>query len=257
MFHLSVCAETIYCNIPIIERLGEIAKAGFAVDFWRWIGKDVDAIAERRDVRISSFSGYMTGSLVDPSGLATYLEGVEQTIPIAKKLRCRDLLLVTGEIGADGRSIHPVAAHPASRWITAYKGLCRIADLAEKHDVVYYLEPLNIKVDHPGYPLPYIEDAVRLIEQVGSPRIKLIFDIYHAQVQEGNICQLLRDFRKFLGYVHVADVPGRHEPGTGEIHWPQVVRTLREIGYTGTVAMEAFPEGDPQRALTRFREAFA
>ncbi len=163
MFQLSVCAETVFCDRPFPQRLQEIAGSGFLIDFWRWEGKDVAAIAANPALRISSFAGYLTGSLVDPSGLEAYLDGVARTVPVAQQLRCSQLLLVTGDIGSDGRSIHPVAAHPATRWITAYKGLCRVAELAEKHCLTYFLEPLNIKVDHPGYPLPRVEDAVRLI----------------------------------------------------------------------------------------------
>src|SRR4029077_1455293 len=96
----------------------------------------------------------------------------------------------------------------------------RIAEIADEADVVYNLEPLNTKIDHPGYPLPRVEDVARLIELVGSPRIKVLFDVYHAQVEEGNVVQLIRDFHRHIGYVHVADAPGRHEPGTGEIDYP-------------------------------------
>jgi hydroxypyruvate isomerase len=188
--------------------------------------------------------------------LETFLSGVEQTLLVAQKLRCRELVLSTGEINDKGQVVHSIASHPATRWITAYKGLCRIAELAEKHDVTYSLEPLNTKVDHAGYPLPRAEDAVRLIEAVGSRRIRLLLDVYHAQIEEGNVTQIIRDFGKFLGYVHVADVPGRHEPGTGEINYPHIVRALRDVGYDGAVALEAFPESDSYRAMTRFREVF-
>ena len=132
-----------------------------------------------------------------------------------------------------------------------------MAELAEKYGVVYNLEQLNTKVDHAGYPLRYAEDVVRLIDEVGSPRIKLLLDIYHVQIEEGNVIQVIRDCKDHLGYVHVADVPGRHEPGTGEINFPRVAQALRKVGYEGTVGLEAFPESDAHRALDRFREVFA
>ncbi len=118
------------------------------------------------------------------------------------------------------------------------------------------IESLNTKVDHAGYPIPRVEDAARLVEAVGSPRVKMLCDIYHVQVEEGNVIQNLRDYGDFIAHVHVADVPGRHEPGTGEIYYPRVVQALHDINYEGTVGLEAWPEGDDLEALDRFRELF-
>jgi hydroxypyruvate isomerase len=256
VFRLSICAETFFCDLPFVERVRRISKAGFLVDFWRWTDRDVEAIAADTSIRIGGFTGYTVGSLVHPDGLKTFLDGIEQTAVVAKRLRCRELVLSTGEIDHSGKVVHAIAPNAITRWITAYKGLCQIAELAEKHDLVYHLEPLNTKRDHAGYPLARVEDGVRLIEEVGSPRIKLLLDIYHTQVEEGNVTQVIRDFGKFVGYVHVADVPGRHEPGTGEINYPHVARTLRDIVYDGVVGMEAYPQSDPARAMSRFREIF-
>jgi len=159
MFQLSVCAETVFCDLPLVERARKIAAAGFTVDCWRLSEEDVRALAAEPSVRVRSLTGYATGSLVHPDGLATFLRGVEETLPLAQRLGCRDLVLSTGEIDHRGRIVHAIADHPITRWITAYKGLCQIAELAEAHDVTYHLEPLNTKVDHAGYPLPRVEDA--------------------------------------------------------------------------------------------------
>ena len=227
----------------------KISAAGFLVDFWRWTGRDIEAIAADPMIRIGSFTGYTSGSLVHRDGLATFLAGVRETVGVAQRLGCSDLVLSTGEIDNQGRIVHAIAANPITRWVTAYKGLCQIAELAEKHGLTYSLEPLNTKTDHAGYPLTRAEDAARLVEEVDSPRIRLLLDVYHTQIQEGNVTQVIRDCGKLVGYVHVADVPGRHEPGTGEINYPHVVRALAEAGYRGTVGLEAFPAGDPQQAL--------
>jgi hydroxypyruvate isomerase len=253
---LSVCAETFFRDLPFVERARKIAAAGFMVDFWRWTDRGIDALAADPSVRIGGFTGYLAGSLVHPDGLTTFLDGVEKTLVVARKLRCRELVLSTGEIDNNGKIVHAIAAHPITRWITAHKGLCRIAELAEQHDVTYSLEPLNKKLDHAGYPLPRAEDAVRLIDEVGSPRIKLLLDVYHMQIEEGNVTQVIRDYGKFVGYVHVADVPGRHEPGTGEINYPHVAAALAAAGYHGTIGLEAYPQDDPNEAMNRFREIF-
>jgi hydroxypyruvate isomerase len=238
----------------------EIARAGFEVEFWRRTGADIDAIenamASDPSMRISNFSGSSEGSMMDPDSVETFLDAVKARIPIATRLGCRQMMILSGALGARGEADHVVAPHPATRWITAYQVLCTLAEWAEAHNITYSVENLNTKVDHPGYPLPHVEDTVRLVERVGSPRIRILLDIYHAQVEQGNVIQAIRDYRAWIGHVHVADVPGRHEPGTGEINYAHVAAALRETGYEGAIGMEAFPLSDDREALRRFREIF-
>lgn len=255
MNSLSVCAETVFGQLPFEQRVREIVKEGFAIEFWHRPEGDIAFLEAHPEIEVHTFVGCNEGSIFHPDGVETYLRGVERELSLAKRLHCRRLILITGEIGARGEAVHLVADHPATRWLTAYKVLGRVAELAEKHDVVYSLEHLNTKVDHPHYPLPHVEDAARLVEQVGSPRIRLLLDLYHAQVEEGNLVDTIRQYAHIVGHVHVADVPGRHEPGTGEINYPFVARALRDTGYEGTIGMEAFPLDDRQ-ALRRFREIF-
>ena len=257
MFRLSVCADTLFRDLPFEQRVQEISRAGFLVEFWGWQGHDIDAIAADPNVQIGVFSGSIGGSLVHPDGLETYLDGVESSIAVAQKLGCRNMILLTGELEYDGTVIHPVASHPATMWITAYKGLCQVAELAEKHDVVYSLEVLNTKVDHAGYALNRVEDGVRLLKEVDNPRIKLLLDLYHVQIEEGNLTQAIRDYAGDIGHIHVADVPGRHEPGTGEINYRHVAQALHEVGYEGAVGLEAFAQSDDHKAMARFREVFS
>ncbi len=257
MFRLSVCADTTFLNLPFVERARKIAKEGFLVEFWGWVDRDIDTLAADPEIQISTFSGYLGGSILHPDGSEEYLEGLEKCLPIVEKLRCRSLMLSTGKLDSRGQVIHPKAGHPATMWICAYKTLCQVAEFAEKRDLVYSLEHLNTKIDHPGYTLRRVEDVALLLEQVGSPRVKILFDVYHNQIEEGNITEVIRNYGHLIGHVHVADVPGRHEPGTGEINYPQVVRALREVGYEGTVGLEAFPEGDDRQALLSFRQLFS
>ncbi|MEM7347121.1 MAG: TIM barrel protein [Chloroflexota bacterium] len=249
MFQLSICADTVFLDVPFSERVQRINSLGFSVEFWGWRDRDLTALFDNPDIQVNGMSGVRQGSLVDPDGLEAYLTDLLETASVANKLKCQNLILVTGELGPNGEVIHTQADHPITRWITAYKGLCQIAEIAEKHNLTYCVEHLNLKVDHAGYSLPYVEDAVRLVEEVGSPRIKILLDLYHAQVEEGNIIQLIRDFHDYVGYIHVADVPGRHEPGTGEMNYPLIVQTLHTLGYNGPIGLEAFPATDSQQAI--------
>jgi hydroxypyruvate isomerase len=257
VFSLSVCAETVFTKLPFHERAQEIARQGFAIEFWHRPEADLKFLEANPQIKVATFVGSEKGSMVHPDGVKAFLDSVEEGIQIAKRLRCKRLILVTGEIGGTGAAVHAIAEHPITRWVTAYKTLCQVAESGEKHDVSFNLEHLNTKVDHARYPLPHVEDAACLVEEVGSPRLRLLMDIYHAQVEEGNIVDTIRKHVRQIGHIHMADAPGRHEPGTGEINYPAVVRALREAHYNGAIGLEALPQGDDNLAIRRFRELFA
>ena len=249
MYCLSVCADTVFLALPFLERAKRISACGFLVEFWNWAGRDIDALARDPGIRISAFTGYTKGSMLHPDGIANFIAGVRASLEVAKQLRCRSLFLSPGELDSNGQVSHKIASHPATRWISAYKTLCQIAELAEREDVVYNLEHLNTKVDHPGFAFSRVEDAMNLLEEVGSSRIKLLLDVYHAQIEEGNVVSIIRQCRDHIGHVHIADVPGRHEPGTGEINYGNIYRKLAQLNYRHVAAMEFKPTGDPVEAL--------
>jgi hydroxypyruvate isomerase len=175
---------------------------------------------------------------------------------VAKKLGVSFLVIHAGELGPNGEVIHKVSTNPATRWISAYKALSQLAKLGEENGITYTLEVLNTKVDHPGYSINIIEDAVRLVNEVNSPSIKILFDVYHTQIEEGNVVDLLQKYHPYIGHIHVADVPGRHEPGTGELNFRFIAQVLRDVGYQGLVGLEAYPLADSHQAMERFRAAF-
>lgn len=257
MFRLSVCTGTVLQDLPFDKRVKRVAELGFEVELWGWEDSALDAIAADSDITIAAVPGWGAGSMVNPEGVEVFLDGVEKNLAVAERLGCRMLNIGAGAIDETGRVVHQAPRHPGVLWMSAYKTLCRVAELAEKHDVVYNFEQLNTKTDHAGYPFPHVEDVVHLLEAVGSPRIRLLCDVYHVQIEQGNVIQTIRDYAKLVGHVHVADVPGRHEPGTGEINYPVVAETLRDVGYEGVVGLEAFPAGDDIQAMQRFREIFA
>jgi len=141
-------------------------------------------------------------------------------------------------------------------WLAAERTLGRLARLGESSGVTFCLENLNTAVDHPGVPFAKARDTRALVGAVDSPGLRMMLDVYHAQIGEGNLVELIRRSAPHLGEVQVADVPGRCEPGTGEINWPFVARALADAGYDGVVAMEAFASGDSDLAMERFRDAF-
>ena len=128
------------------------------------------------------------------------------------------------------------------------RALERIGDLGAAADVTFCVENLNTIVDHPGVPLARAKDTLALVEAVDHPNVKMMLDLYHAQIGEGNLVELVRRCGDAIGEVQVADVPGRCEPGTGEIHYPAIARALRDIGFSGTVGLEAWVSGVQERS---------
>ena len=133
----------------------------------------------------------------------------------------------------------------------------RIGELGAAAGVTFCVENLNTIVDHPGVPLARAKDTLALVEAVGRPNVRMMLDLYHAQIGEGNLIALIRRCGDAIGEIQVADVPGRCEPGTGEINYPAIANALRDIGFAGTVGMEAWASGDSVDALEAFRAAFA
>lgn len=254
-FQLAVCSEMVFTGMPIIERVRCIHDLGFAVEIWSWHDKDLPALAAT-DARFSSMTGYLRGDLIDPDGADEVLRTAELSIKAAEKLGVPRLNLHTAEL-VDGKAARPRWRSTGAMWLTAAHALERIGDLGAKADITFCVENLNTIVDHPGVPLARARDTLALVEAVGHPRVRMMLDLYHAQIGEGNLVELIRRCGDAIGEVQVADVPGRCEPGTGEIFYPAIAAALRDIGFAGTVGLEAFASGDSVAALEAFRAAFA
>jgi hydroxypyruvate isomerase len=159
-------------------------------------------------------------------------------------------------LDSKGLPIKPVDVITGDMWLKAEHTLARIAALGEREGVTFCLENLNTAVDHPGTPFAKAADTLALVSAVDNPHLRLMLDIYHAQIGEGNLVELINKCAHYIGELQVADVPGRCEPGTGEINYPRIAQALRDIGYQGTVGLEAWPSGGSELALERFRAAF-
>lgn len=255
MFDLAVCAEMVFLDLPFEQRVRRIAESGFQVEIWNWATHDVDALV-RTGARFSSMVGHMAGSLLDEDGADALLRSAEESLAVAERLDCHRLLVFGTELGPDGVPLRPVHEVTGAMWLTAHRTLCRLAELGERAGVTFCLENLNTAIDHPGAPFGRAEDTLALVEAVNRPGLRMMLDLYHAQIGEGNLIALLRRADTFIGEVQVADVPGRCEPGTGEINFSAIARALEELDYRGTVGLEAYASGADDVALERFSSAF-
>jgi hydroxypyruvate isomerase len=258
-FTLAASSEMLFTDLPHLQRVRRIHELGFAVEIWDWTAKDVDALADlarHEDVRFTSMTGYVTGRLADSDGADELLRTAERSVPVAHRLGS-PLLNLHGT-GLDGRGLPVLPAHEVTgaMWIQAEKTLARLADLGRREGVTFVLENLNTAVDHPGVPFARAADVVTLVRAVDSAHLRVMLDLYHAQIGEGNLIELVRRAVDVVGEIQVADVPGRCEPGTGEINYPAVAAALAACGYRGTIGLEGWASSDGGEALERFRTAF-
>lgn len=254
-YQLSVCAEMVFLDLPFVERVKRIHALGFGVEIWGWAGKDIDALAAT-SARFTSMTGYLSGNLTDDDDIRQLLQSAEASLAIAERLRCPALNLHGTGLDDKGLPVKPVEVVTGAMWLKAVETLRQLARMGERAGRIFTLENLNLPVDHPGTPFALAADTLALVSAVNSPALKMNLDLYHAQIGEGNLIELIRKSQKHIGEIQVADVPGRKEPGTGEINYKAVARALREIDYHGTVALEGWASDDSAAALEAFREVF-
>ncbi|MET0746913.1 MAG: TIM barrel protein [Rhizobium sp.] len=254
-FQLAACAEMLWRDKPIEWRARRLKELGFGVGLWNWPEHDL-AKLEATGATFTIMNGYLEGRLTDDEGAAQLLKTARETAGVGKRLNVQRLNLHGTGLGEGGLPRQPIEVLTGAMWLKARDTLCRIVELAEEEDVTFTLENLNLQVDHPGVPFGRAEDTLALVASVDHPRLKLNLDLYHAQIGEGNLIALCRKCLPWIGEIQVADVPGRLEPGTGEVNWKGVARALKDMGYSGPVGMEAFASGDDEVALAAFRDAF-
>ncbi|NOT31065.1 MAG: TIM barrel protein [Planctomycetes bacterium] len=241
-------AEIWFGDKPFLERVRAAADLGYpSLEFWPWRGKDLAALgklcAELR-LEIAQFTAWgFTPGMNDPANHAAVELEITESCKVANDLGCK-LMTVVGGNDQPGMTRDLMHAHITS-------ALKRVAPIAEQHGVTLILEPMNIRVDHKGHCLYGTEAAVKICRAVNSPFVKVNWDLYHAQLAEGDLCGHLADGFDQLGYAQVADTPGRNEPGTGEIHYPRVLKQLHELGYRGYVGLECWPKDGEAKAAER------
>lgn len=230
--------EMWWSGLPFLDRIRQAHALGFpAIEFWPWRGKDLDAIGTlcgELGLAVAQFTAWgFSPGLNEAKHHDAFVAEIEASCAVAKKLRCEKMTVVGGN---DVKGMTQAQMHEQ---IVA--GLRRAAPIAEREGIMLMLEPMNVRVDHKGHCLYGSEAAVRICRAVGSPMVKINWDLYHCHISEGDLCGHLREGFDQLGYVQVADHPGRNEPGTGEIHYPRVLRELHTLGYRGFVGVECSP----------------
>lgn len=236
----SACLELLYTEAPDFTDRFQLAKnANFgAVEFWTWRDKDVGKVQKMLDATGLTLCGFVAEPmlpLTDPVQHRGFIAGLRESIAVARKLGAKNLIAQAGDEvqGVPRREQHDAIVSVLSD----------AAPVLEQEGVALLLEPLNTRVDHPGYYLAHTPEGLDVVEEVGSPNVKLLYDIYHSVVMGETPSDVLKSRVHHIGHVHLADTPGRNEPGSGEMPWQTHLDWLEEQGYTGYVGLEYKPTG--------------
>ena len=242
----SVCRWP-YASMPLPELCRRAKQIGFtAIDL---LFPDEWSIAADAGLTISM--GYasrrekfiQTG-FNDPANHALLLEELNMALPLASRAHVPNVIAMFGN--------RVSAIDEATAISNCVAGLSKIAPLAEKHDVTICVELLNSKVDHPGYQGDRTGFGVAVMRGVNSPRVKLLYDIYHMQIMEGDVIRTIRDNINWMGHFHTGGVPGRHEINDSqELNYHAIAAALADLNYQGYLAHEFKPtRSDPFVSLT-------
>lgn len=246
---LSVCIEMIFNEVPFVERIEQVAKMGLdAFEFWGWQEKDLQAINEKRQKNDLDLAAMTAGNvaLIDPEKTEETIEHIKKSIEVARNIESKNIIITVGqELEKYDRSVQ----HQ-----NIVQVLKEVASVAEKAGIMLVVEPLNIAVDHRGYYLSSSYEGYEIVDEVNSEAVKLLFDIYHQQITEGNIIDNIKLHIDLIGHFHLADVPGRHEPGTGELNYHNILSAITDTGYERYIGCEFRPVQSSVEALEDFKE---
>ena len=248
------CIDTMYTELPWNDRIAAAAADGFdAVEFWDWRRLNLEETAERArkaGVLISGFNGDADYSAVDPSHFEPYLAQLRESLEAAKVLGAPAVTIHSNALGEGGVVVsHYDDLSHTVKLCSLYRTLEAAAKLAEEAGINLNLEGLNVRIDHAGNFLQETQMAAEVVHLIGSPRLRVLYDVYHMQINEGGLCDTIRAYGDTFGHIHIADVPGRHEPGTGEINYINVLKCLDLTGYKGVVGCELYPQTDTATAV--------
>jgi hydroxypyruvate isomerase len=246
-FKLSVMLWTVFRDLAFDKRLEKVAEAGYHAvelvgEFEGWSEenyREMNALKRSLGLTFDATAGVHHGA-ADPAQREAFLGDVRKMLDVANKLECPSVIVLSGNV---------VPGMPReSQRQSCIDGLKRAADIVDPRGITLLLENIDLQ-ENPSYYLWSVAEGFEVIEKVGHPRVKMLYDFYHEQVSEGDLIAKLEKQIDKVGLIHIADVPGRHEPGTGEVNYQNIYKTLLELKYDKYVAMEFIPSGDAVASL--------
>jgi len=237
-FTLSANISMLFPDLPFVERIGAAARAGFRAVECQFpyslpAAEIAAALKEHRVVMngINTRPGETFGSAAMAGEGARFRDDLEVALDYARVLGVKTIHCMSGMTGGLSAQARKTFLHNMAH------------ASARARDFTLVIEPLN-SVDRPGYFVSRSDDVVALLQDLQAPNVKLLFDIYHIQIMEGDLLRRMERHWPHIGHVQIASVPHRHEPDLGEINLTVILQTLKERGYTGFVGAEYNPRGD-------------
>ncbi len=251
-FKLSVMLWTVYPKLPFEQRLEKIAEAGYknvelVGEYQHWSEDDFRRAHRKRQelgIQFDTTAGLKHG-VGDPRARDAFLADLKETLPIMEKIECPSIIIMSGDV------VPGMSREEQHR--SCVEGLKRAADLVEGRNVRLLLENIDPE-ENPKYYLTSVAEGFKIIEEVNHPQVRFLYDFFHEQISEGNLIEKLEKNIDKVGLCHIADVPGRHEPGSGEINYVNIYKKLAQLRYDRYVAMEFIPRGDAVQSLRAARE---
>jgi len=259
-----VCVDALFLDAPLYDSVRKIRDIGYdGIEFWyhNYVFTGTELVPRKRDldslkkaldetgvvctdfVWLSPDGAIDNASLIKPGDFDRAMKRLDEVIPIADMLNCSKLIACTGNI-QPGKSIE----EQKKAIITTLKAA--IPKIVS-HGITVVLEPLNTYVNHAGYFLDSSDFAAEIIREINHPNIRMLFDVYHMQIMEGNILAHIEKHIDIIGHFHSAGVPGRHELYQGELNYRNIIRRIGELGYDGAFGLEYFPTMDPVESLVK------
>ena len=247
---LCVPIPCFFKNIDFCDAIRTVAELGFdAVETYRWRELDLDKVKAVLDETGVEMLSICTTEfrLTDPAYREAWVDGVKESCAAAKRLGVRRLITQVGQdTGAPREEQHA----------SIVEGLKAGAPILEEYGITMMIEPLNTLVNHPGYYLWSAVEGFEIVKEVASPSVKLIYDIYHQQVMEGNIIPSITKNLDLIAHLHGAGHPGRHEMQNGESNYRFIIDAVDAAGYTGAIGLEYSPLMDPVESLREAKRLF-
>ncbi|HLW80116.1 MAG TPA: TIM barrel protein [Terriglobia bacterium] len=256
-FKLSVMLWTVFRELPFEQRLEKVAEAGYknvelVGEYQKWSEDDFRrANSKRRELGVSfDTTAGLAHGVGDPGARDALLADVKKELPIMEKIECPAVIIMSGNV---------VPGMPRERQHqSCIEGLQRAAELVNGKEIAgqkvrLLLENIDPE-ENPRYYLQSVAEGFKIIEAVNHPQVQFLYDFFHEQISEGNLIEKLQKNINRVGLVHIADVPGRHEPGTGEVNYENIFKTLGRLNYDRYAAMEFLPTSDPVGKLRAARE---
>lgn len=256
-FPLSVMLWTVFTDLPFDQRLAKIAEAGYnqvelVGEYSKWTPAEfssANAIRKHLGINFDTTAGLAYG-IANPASRDAFLADLTKALKPMETLGCPSIIVLTGDTVPS-----LTYGEQLDSCVETLKQASAVIEnrTIDGKPVRLLLECIDPE-ENPNYFLASAGEAIEVIRKVKHPQVQFLYDIYHEQVTEGNLIEKLNKHLDVIGLIHVADVPGRHQPGTGEINYENIFRRLVELNYGHNVAMEFLPTGDQVAALKGAKE---